>query len=338
MEIAYIDWLKEIKERVRRVQQNIILKANSELVFFYWDLGKDIYEKQQTQHWGKGLVVQLSNDLKNEFPDVEGFSKTNLYSCVKFYKFFTLSEIFQRSVGKFESEYHFLQNSVAKLPWRHTILLISKVQNLEELLFYVEQTIENGWGMDLLALQIKSNLYERQGKAITNFSSTLPEISSDLAQQTFKDPYLFDFVTMTSKSKERDIENQLTQNITRFLLELGKGFAFIGRQYSIQLNQKEYFIDLLFYHIPMKCYVVVELKNKDFEPEYAGKLNFYLTLIDRNLKRADENPTIGILLWSSVFRVLLDSSGSYMLNKLFCQPFRLEFATCLYFSKRVALC
>lgn len=178
-------------------------------------------------------------------------------------------------------------------------MLISKVQNFEELLFYVEQTIENGWGMDLLALQIKSNLYERQGKAITNFSSTLPEISSDLAQQTFKDPYLFDFVTMTSKSKERDIENQLTQNITRFLLELGKGFAFIGRQYSIQLNQKEYFIDLLFYHIPMKCYVVVELKNKDFEPEYAGKLNFYLTLIDRNLKRADENPTIGILLCRS---------------------------------------
>ncbi|GAA4145934.1 hypothetical protein GCM10022216_30380 [Sphingobacterium kyonggiense] len=174
--------------------------------------------------------------------------------------------------------------------------MISKTQTVEEALFYLEQTVENGWTMDILALQIKSSLYKRQGKAITNLTTTLPDTKSELAQQTLNDPYIFDFVNMTARSKEKDIEEQLTQNILRFLLELGKGFAFIGRQYRFELGDKEYFIDLLFYHIPMQCYVVVELKNGDFKPEYAGKLNFYLTLVDKTLKCPAENPTIGILL------------------------------------------
>lgn len=160
----------------------------------------------------------------------------------------------------------------------------------------MKQAVKHGWSMDLMALQIKSKLFERQGKAITNFSNTLPAINSELAQQTLKDPYVFDFISMSTKSKEKDIENQLVQNVTKLLLELGKGFAYIGRQYHMQLNEKEYFIDLLFYHIPMQCYIVVEIKNTEFKPEYAGKLNFYLTLVDRTMKRPIENPTIGILL------------------------------------------
>lgn len=294
--ITYADWLKNLKERVKSVQHKIVLYANIELVCFYWDLGEEIYEKQQHANWGTSLIETLSKDLKAEFPDMAGFSTTNLYNCVKFFKFFSSPEFFQRSVGEIENKTGFLQRTVAKLPWRHIIQLISKTKTIDEALFFVEQTIDNGWSMDMLALQIKTRLYERQGKSITNFLNTLPSPSSDLAQQTLKDPYIFDFVNMTAQSKERDIENQLTQNITRFLLELGKGFAFIGRQFQVQLLEKEYFIDLLFYHIPMQCYVVIELKNKDFEPEYVGKLNFYLTLIDRTLKRPTENPSIGILL------------------------------------------
>ncbi|MDR2727793.1 MAG: PDDEXK nuclease domain-containing protein, partial [Chitinispirillales bacterium] len=189
-----------------------------------------------------------------------------------------------------------VQQLVALIPWGHNILIFTKSKDINEALFYIKKTKENNWSRDTLALQIKSDLYARQGKAVTNFTNTLPAPNSDLAQQTLKDPYIFDFLQLAEDYKERDIENQLTQHITRFLLELGKGFAFVGRQYNIQLNQKEYFIDILFYHIPMQCYVVVELKNKDFEPEFAGKLNFYLTLIDKTMKRPNENPTIGILL------------------------------------------
>ena len=189
-----------------------------------------------------------------------------------------------------------MQRLVFEIPWGHNIQIFTKSKDINEALFYIHKTKENNWSRDVLALQIKSELYLRQGKAITNFTSTLPTPDSDLAQQTLKDPYIFDFLQLTEDYKERDIENQLTEHITRFLLELGKGFAFVGKQYQMELGEKEYFIDLLFYHIPMQCYVVVELKNKDFEPEYAGKLNFYLTLIDKTLKRPTENPTIGILL------------------------------------------
>ena len=199
-------------------------------------------------------------------------------------------KIVQQPVGLFR------QHLVTQIPWGHNILIFTKSKSINEALFYIQKTKENNWSRDTLALQIKSDLYVRQGKAITNFSNTLPAPNSDLAQQTLKDPYVFDFLQLTEDYKERDIENQLTQQITRFLLELGKGFAFIGRKYNVQLNEKEYFIDLLFYHIPMQCYVVVELKNKDFEPEFAGKLNFYLTLIDKTMKRPGENPTIGILM------------------------------------------
>lgn len=290
MEITaeYKDWITEVKAKVRSSQIRAALAANSELIKFYWELGQMISEKQVK--WGDNLIDLVAKELISEFPDMKGLSRSNLFYARQFYIFYQDTEKSNDSLDKLSN------NLLDKVPWGHNILIFSRSKSISEALFYVQQTIENGWSRDILALQIKSKLYERTGKAITNFTTTLPDTKSELAQQTLKDPYIFEFVNMTARSKEKDIEEQLTQNILRFLLELGKGFAFIGRQYRLELSDKEYFIDLLFYHIPMQCYVVVELKNRDFQPEYAGKLNFYLTLVDKTLKRPTENPTIGILL------------------------------------------
>jgi len=291
MEITteYKNWITEVKAKVRSSQIKAALAVNSELIRFYWELGQMIHEKQRQFSWGEKIIERISDDLKKEFPDIAGLSSRNLKYCRQFYRFYH-SSIGQQPVAQLSNKL------LDKIPWGHNILVFSKSQDIEEAQFYVQKIIENNWSRDTLAIQLKSKLYQRQGKAITNFTNTLPEPKSDLAQQTLKDPYVFDFLQLAEDYKERDIENQLIDNITRFLLELGKGFAFIGRQYRLELNEKEYFIDLLFYHIPMQCYVVAEIKNRDFEPEYAGKLNFYLTLIDRTLKRPHENPTIGILL------------------------------------------
>ncbi len=309
IDTEYKIWLTDLKIRIRQSQIKAALAVNTALIEFYWDLGKMITEKQTI--WGSKFLATLSNDLRKEFPDMQGLSERNLKYCRMFYQFYEnnsvqqpIDLIGQQLVAQSQAldnqqdtnGSRLVQQAVTLIPWGHNILIFTKSKDLKEALFYIQKTKENNWSRDTLALQIKSDLYARQGKAITNFTNTLPEPNSDLAQQTLKDPYVFDFLQLTEEYKERDIENQLMQHITKFLLELGKGFAFVGRQYNIQLNQKEYFIDLLFYHIPMQCYVVVELKNKDFEPEFAGKLNFYLTLIDKTLKRPNENPTIGILL------------------------------------------
>lgn len=322
MEITaeYRHWITEVKAKVRSSQIKAAVAVNTALIEFYWDLGKMLSEKIKQSSWGDKVLENVSKDLRNEFPDIKGFSVSNLKTCRLFYEYFfkgsqlanqnysqnksissqpvnQLKEI-DNQKNKISPQVgdEFVQQLVAQIPWGHIKIIITKIKDINAAQFYIQKTKENNWSRDILAFQIKSNLYERSGKAITNFTHTLPAPNSDLAQQTLKDPYVFDFLQLTEDYKERDIENQLIEHITRFLLELGKGFAFIGRQYNIQLNKKEYFIDLLFYHIPMQCYVVVELKNKDFEPEFAGKLNFYLTLIDKTLKRPNENPTIGILL------------------------------------------
>jgi predicted nuclease of restriction endonuclease-like (RecB) superfamily len=299
--LLYKNWLDEIKLKIHTSRTKIALVANVELTLFYWELGKTIVEKQKETEWGNKILEVLAKDLKSEFPDSTGFSRSNLYNCLQFYTFYSDSLIVQRSVGQLENavnsfDLEFVQRSVAQIPWRHNVRIVSKASSVSEALFYINKTIENGWSSDVLALQIKSDLYSRSGKSINNFSSTLPNPTSELVEQTLKDPYFLDFITIAPKANERDIELQLVQHISHFLLELGKGFAFIGRQYCLELGQKEYFIDLLFYHVVLKCYVVVELKNKDFEPEFAGKLNFYLTLVDKTLKNEDDKPTIGILL------------------------------------------
>lgn len=316
MNQTYKNWIVEVKQKNHSSQIKAAIAVNSALIEFYWDLGKMIFEKENV--WGSKLLEQISKDLLDEFPDIKGLSRSNLKYCKRFYSFYgnqnaqqpvdqiqdidnkktaIVQQVVEQLPDTESNRYDkTVQRLVSEIPWGHNIQIFTKSKDINEALFYIQKTKENNWSRDVLALQIKSELYTRQGKAITNFISTLPTPDSDLAQETLKDPCIFDFLQLAENYKERDIENQLTEHITRFLLELGKGFAFVGKQYQMQLGEKEYFIDLLFYHIPMQCYVVVELKNRDFEPEYAGKLNFYLTLIDKTLKRPTENPTIGILL------------------------------------------
>ena len=284
-------WLKTIKSKIRSAQVKAALSVNQELILFYWELGRMITEKQAASQWGNKLIEQLAIDLKKEFSGMAGFSRTNLYAMRKFYQYFS-SVNFQKEVG----DIAIVQQLVGRLPWGHLSLLLSKVKATKEVLFYLQQTLENHWSRDVLALQIKTNLYERQGKALTNFDTALPSPQSDLAQQTIKDPYIFDFLTLSKPYKERDIEDQLVRHITQFLLELGKGFAFIGRQYHLEIGGSDYYLDLLFYHVILKCYVVIDLKNTRFIPEYAGKMNFYLSAVDTLLKKEGDKPTIGILL------------------------------------------
>lgn len=281
----YKKWITEIKSKIRSAQMKAALSVNTVVIEFYWDLGKMISEKQTA--WGSNFLERVSKDLQSEFPEMKGFSVTNLKYCRLFYNQFKISP----QVGDEN-----LFELAKQIPWGHTKLLIDKIKDLKIAKFYIQQTIENSWGRDVLALQIKSQLYERQGKAITNFKMTLPAPMSDLAQQTLKDPYNFDFVAMTSTMKERDLQKQLVTQISNFLLELGKGFAFVGKEYKLEIVGNDYYLDLLFYHIKLKCYVVVELKNTKFIPEYTGKMNFYLSAVDTLLKEADDKPTIGILL------------------------------------------
>lgn len=323
----YKNWINDLKLQVRSAQIKAAIAVNKELILFYWDLGRMLSDKIKTSNWGEKILENVSKDLKDEFPDMKGFSVTNLKYCKLFYEYFLIGQqaVDQLQVRsqieddsdfspQLEDELSIEQNKlssqlvnenknslisqqlVAQIPWGHIILIITKIKNIEEAIFYIQKTKENNWSRDTLSLQIKSNLYQRQGSAITNFSNTLPEPFSDLAQQTLKDPYVFDFLQLSESYKEKDIENQLVNHIKKFLLELGKGFAFVGQQYQIEIAEKDYYIDLLFYHIKLKCYVVIELKNTAFIPEYAGKLNFYLSAVDSLLKEPGDKPTIGILL------------------------------------------
>lgn len=285
----YVIWLNNLKQKVYSVQQKTVVAVNTALIQLYWDLGQQIFEKQQQAQWGDKLIHQVATDLKIAFPTIKGFSATNLKYCQRFYLFYQ-TQIGQQAVDQF------IRQTFDNLPWGHHILIFTKSTSTEEAQFYTQQTLENGWSREVLAFQIKSNLYQRQGKSISNFKTTLPQELADITQQTLKDPYIFDFLTLSQPYHEKDIEQQLIQHITKFLLELGKGFAFIGKQYRLEIAESEYFIDLLFYHIHLKCYVVIELKNTKFIPEYTGKLNFYLSAVDSLLKTTSDNSTIGILL------------------------------------------
>jgi len=312
----YKNWLSKLKLEIRTSQIKAAIRINTTLIHFYWRLGKTINEKETV--WGSKFLETLSNDLRHEFPDMQGFSVSNLKTCKLFYKYFGSQAVNQiendesikssQVVNQFQNTANQLEDIkedkekstqfsvVFQLPWGHIKVIITKIKDKSEALFYIQQTIENNWSRDTLGNNIKSNLFARVGKAVSNFKNTLPMPLSELALQTFKDPYIFDFMTMSVPYKERDIENQLIKHIQKFLLELGKGFAFVGSQFPITIADNDYFIDLLFYHTKLKCYIVVELKNTKFIPEYAGKLNFYLSAVDSLLKDEMDKPTIGILL------------------------------------------
>ncbi len=309
----YKNWLTELKSNIQQSQIKAALAVNSQLIQLYWDLGRQITEKQETAKWGSGFIDQLSKDLRAEFPDMGGFSPYNLRACRNFYLFYLqeLTKVEQVALllenasktKQFVSQSEIWEQVVPKLgtqlfsiPWGHHLVILKKIKNQPEAIFYIKETIKNNWSRAVLVHQIESNLYERQGKAVSNFQNTLPKPQSDLANQLLKDPYNFDFLQMTADYNERDLEKSLTQQITDFLLELGAGFAFVGKQYAVTLGEKEYFIDLLFYHLTLRCYVVIELKVVEFKPEFAGKLNFYLNVIDAQLKHESDKPTIGLII------------------------------------------
>ena len=319
----YKDWLVELKSKIRSVQLKAAVAVNSALIEFYWDLGKMIFDKKTI--WGGKFVEQLSKDLKSEFPNMEGLSRRNLFNAQKFYEFYS-SLIVQQAVALFS------QQPVAQIPWGHNILIFSKSSDVDEAMFYVQMTIENSWSRDVLGLQIKSSLYQRQGKAIHNFKQTLPDPMSDLAGQLLKDPYNFDFLTLTENYKERELENALVENVTKFLLELGSGFAYVGKQVPLEVGGEEFFIDLLFYHLKLRAYIVIELKVKDFIPEYAGKLSFYLSAANNLLKHPTDNPTIGLLICKNKNDIIAEYAlkninqpigvTEYQLTKLFPEEFK----------------
>ena len=290
----YKIWLESLKNKFRSSQIKASIKVNTTLLEFYWDLGGQIVQKQEEHKRRSGFLEKLSHDLSAEFPDVKGFSYRNIRFIRQWYIFW------QQDAAKIENEnWQQLVAILFQIPWGHHQIILNKIKNIDEAIYYVQNTMLNGISRSVLVHQIESNLYEREGKAITNFENTLPPIQSDLAKEITKDPYIFDFVTLTQDYQEKELEDALTQNITNFLLELGSGFAFVGRQYKLIVGGDEFKIDLLFYHIKLKCYVVVELKATSFKPEHAGKLSFYTSAIDGELKSSDDNPTIGILICKS---------------------------------------
>lgn len=277
----YENIFNNIKQQVIKSQYKAMQKVNEELIYMYWNIGKIISDNIE---WGNKFVDNLSIDLKNEFPNIQGFSVRNLRNMRKFYEEYPGSEI--------------LQTLSAKLTWSHNILLINKVKDVKIREWYMKEAIKNGWSHDVLDDQIRYKLYERQALAekVTNFENTLPDIQSDLAIQTMKDPYIFDFIALKGKVKEKQIEEAMTEKIKNVLIELGNGFSFVGNQYKITVSDIDYFIDLLFYHLELRCYIVVELKARKFKPTDAGQLNFYLSAIDDMLRKENDNPTIGIVL------------------------------------------
>jgi len=295
----YKRWISELKLRIQQSQIKASIKVNSSLIELYWSIGSDIVAKQAESVWGSGVFEKISNDIREAFPDLKGFSTRNLYNMKRFYLFYNQENLILHQVGA-------KMQSLALIPWRHHVEIISKCKNTKEAFFYIQKIIEENWSRAILDRNLKSNLYKKQGKAINNFKNTLPAPQSELANEILKDPYNLDFITVTEDYKEKELENALMKNITKFLLELGKGFSFVGKQVEIAVNKKAYFIDMLFYHIKLKCYVVIELKSVAFEPEFAGKLNFYVTAVDRQIREKDDNQTIGILICKTKDKVVAE--------------------------------
>jgi len=289
---GYAEWLIELKQRIHTAQQSAALAANREMVMLYWRIGRDILERQADQGWGAKVIDRLSHDLRVAFPDMKGFSRTNL--------------LYMRSFAEAWPDEEIVQQAVGRLPWGHNLVLLSKLKEREQRLAYAHKTIEHGWSRNVLVMQIESRLLERQGAALTNFEQRLPKPQSDLARESLKDPYRFDFLGLTEEAQEREIEHALVRHVTEFLLELGAGFAYVGKQVHIEVGGDDFFLDLLFYHLKLRCYVVIELKAGDFKPEHLGQLGFYLTAVDRQIKTPEDRPTIGLLLCKSKNKVVAE--------------------------------
>jgi predicted nuclease of restriction endonuclease-like (RecB) superfamily len=312
---AYQSWVAELKNRIRVAQLKAAVKVNTELILVYWQLGKEIVEKQQEANWGDALIRELSKDLCAAFPDMKGFSRTNLFYIRQWYLFYNRElELVPQLVGQLPGLAHLVAEAdlvpqlVGSIPWGHNREIITKCGDVKEALFYVSETIRNDWSRAVLVHQLASKLYQRQGKSLNNFALTLPKPQADLAIETLKNPYNFDFLSLGTQAQERDLENALADQITKFLLELGQGFAYMGRQYRLNIGGDDFYLDILLYHTKLRCHVVVELKVTEFQPEYAGKLNFYLNAVDASLRHPQDNPSIGILLCKTTNKVVVEYS------------------------------
>ena len=326
----YRDLLGDIKSRVRAAQTRAALSANAEMLRLYWDIGRLIAARQKQEGWGASVIPRLAVDLKNELPEQKGFSERNIGRMVSFATAYPLLfPILPRPVAKLPATLEALDSqtqspasgssplavpevpeaigprAVAQLSWAHNVVLL-QLKDLPTRLWYARQALEQGWSRDTLVQQIKTDAHTRHGGAVTNFAATLPAPHAALAHGLLKDPYLFDFLTLDEPFHERELETGLLAHIQKFLLELGRGFAFVGRQYRIEAGEEEFYLDLLFYHLHLRCFVVVDLKKGDFKPEYAGKMNFYCSVVDDRLRHEHDTPTLGLILCQTKDRIVAE--------------------------------
>lgn len=288
----YVEFFSELKIEIKQAQIRAAVSLNKEVISMYWKIGRSILDRQKKLGWGAKVIDRLSKDLRKEFPEMKGFSQRNLK--------------YMRSFAENWQDEQIVQQVLHNLPWGHICILLDKIFDKNEREWYVRQTIENSWSRNVLVMRIETNLYGRTGKAQTNFERTLPKEQSDLAQNLLKDPYIFDFLTIGLEARERELESVLLQHLKEFLLELGVGFAFVGSQYHLEIGEQDFYIDLLFYHLKLRCYVVIELKTVAFKPEFAGKMNFYLSAVDDLLKHADDSASIGLILCKTKNKIVVE--------------------------------
>lgn len=306
----YAAWLASLKQRIQTAQQRAALAVNRELVQLYWQIGRDILDRQQAQGWGAKVIERLAHDLHAAFPDMKGFSRSNL--------------MYMRAFCESWPEEAIVQQLVGQLPWGHNLLLLTKLKSREDRVWYANKAIEHGWSRNVLWHHISTELLQRSGNAVTNFAARLPSPDSELAHQTLKDPYLFDFLGVSQEALEREIEDAMTRHITRLLMELGEGFAFAGRQVHMEVEGEDFYIDLLFYNYRLHRFLVVELKTGAFKPEHAGQLNFYVTLVDEHIKGESDQPTLGLLLCKQQHRVVAEYALRGMTQPIGIAEYRLE--------------
>jgi predicted nuclease of restriction endonuclease-like (RecB) superfamily len=305
---TYQQLLARLKAEIRTAQVRAALAVNRELVLLYWRIGREILERQAAEGWGSKVVERLAKDLRAEFPEMKGLSRTNL--------------LYMRSFAEAWPEEAIVQQVVGQIPWGHNVRLLDLAKNPAERLWYIQQSIQHGWSRNILVAQVESGLYRRQGKAITNFQATLPPPQSDLAEQILKDPYNFDFLTLAEDAQERDLERGLLTQVRQFLLELGVGFAFAGSQVPLEVGGEDFRLDLLFYHLKLRCFVVIDLKMTPFKPEYAGKMNFYLSAVDDLLRHPDDQPSIGLILCKTRNQVIAEYAVRDLAKPLGIAEFR----------------
>ena len=330
---GYASLLAELKERIRTARLKAAVAVNEELILLYWSIGRDILDRQTAAGWGARVIDRLAADLRRDFPEMTGLSPRNLKYMRAFAEAFPEREI--------------VQQVVARLPWGHAIKLVESVKSPEQRIWYARQAAEHGWSRNVLIHQIDSDLFGRQGRALTNFGRTLPAPQSDLAQELIKDPYSFDFLSLGPEITERELEQGLLEHLRALILELGKGFAFVGSQYHLEVGDQDYYLDLLFYHLRLRCFVVVELKIEEFKPEFAGKMNFYLSAVDDQLRHKSDAPSIGIILCKGKNEVIVEYAlrdtskpmgvAEYRLSAALPEPLRAELPTEAEFAREFPL-